>query len=68
MLIITPNFCSTCTSLLFILELFRAMSSRDIQKKISIGTLRKLKGDNSSQTVEKVAQRFNQVTENGCIW
>ncbi|XP_065070350.1 uncharacterized protein LOC135695275 isoform X1 [Rhopilema esculentum] len=48
-------------------ELFRAMSSRDIQKKISIGTLRKLKGDNSSQTVEKVAQRFNQLSNWVCV-
>ncbi len=48
--------------LLQFIELFRAMSSRDIQKKVSIGTLRKVKGDQSSQTVEKVAQRFNQVT------
>eukprot|EP00794_Sanderia_malayensis_P018096 gene18096-19905_t len=39
------------------------MSSRDIQKKVSIGTLRKVNGDQSSQTVEKVAQRFNQLSK-----
>jgi len=48
-------------------DFFRAMSSRDIQRKISIGTLRKLKGDNSSQTVEKVAQRFNQLSNWVCV-
>ncbi len=60
-----PHFASIDSISLYCFraELFRAMSSRDIQKKVSIGTLRKVKGDQSSQTVEKVAQRFNQVDD-----
>ena len=54
---------------LYFLDCFCAVTATDIQKKIALGTGKKRKVPPEERlSVEKVADRFNQVTWHSFIW
>lgn len=52
----------------FFIEMFCAITSKDVMLKISFGLIKRFQRPELHLTVEKIAQRFNQVTLNMVSW
>ena len=63
MALVFVHRCFCCTLFFSLSECFCAVTSADIQKKVAMGTGKKRKVSPEERlSVEKVADRFNQVT------